>query len=103
MSPSTLCLCRHGGRPLLGLTRGPREQEVILTVQGDGVLGYDADAQVRIAARLPARTRQACALAAWLQALSRGAGCSAAEPGQAYKPWFQKSLACACASREEGP
>ncbi len=46
MALSTLCLCRHGSHPIVGLARGPRAQEVVVTVQGDGVLCYSADTQV---------------------------------------------------------
>lgn len=46
MALSTLCLYRHGSHPIVGLARGPHAQEVVVTVQGDGVLCYSADTQV---------------------------------------------------------
>ena len=46
MAPSTLCLCTQGRNPILGVARGAGVQEVAVTVQGDGVLCYNADTQV---------------------------------------------------------
>lgn len=57
MSAQAYCLCPRGSNSVRGISRGPKAEEVVVTVQNDGVVCYNADRRVSAVTMLPAEIK----------------------------------------------
>lgn len=62
MSAQAYCLCPRGANSVRGISRGPKAEEVVVTVQNDGVVCYNSDRRVSLAAKASCRVRKKCML-----------------------------------------
>ena len=62
MSAQAYCLCPRGSNSVRGISRGPKAEEVVVTVQNDGVVCYNADRRVSSVAKASCRLGKNCML-----------------------------------------
>ena len=64
MSAQAYCLCPRGSNSVRGISRGPKAEEVVVTVQNDGVVCYNSARRVSAATNAFCPVRKHCILLA---------------------------------------
>ena len=62
MSAQAYCLCTRGSNSVRGISRGSKAEEVVVTVQNDGVVCYNSDRRVSAVAKASCPICKQCML-----------------------------------------